>query len=336
MLLIVKCNDDAIFPPDPPTSTTYYSVSGIVFDDTLAKKDVPIFIDSDSTISSEDGTFTFNRISAGDHIISISEPGYETFSMTISIPKDTNIVILLSSLTTYYSVSGIVFDVVSSDYSPAVKRGATIYIDNDSTISGDDGKFVFDKISGGNHTLSVTLPNYEPFFQTISVMKDTNIRIFLFGIKEDYFPIQENSLIRFKYSHSSNNLVTWIEDNGEAFWEIGESITSDNLKIYNVKETLIFTRTDNYGGSSVDTLYTDFQINENNSNHIAVKLGVLDGVSFDRYLDPRQEQGGVIVKSYNNPGSLISTITISLKKNVGLLKILQLGNRWSKTYELIE
>lgn len=95
--------------------------------------------------------------------------------------------------TKYYSVSGIVYDVVSSDYSPGVKKGATIYIDKDSTISNSEGKFVFDKISKGDHTISITIANYEPFSETIYVSKDTSISIYLNGIKANYFPIEENS-----------------------------------------------------------------------------------------------------------------------------------------------
>lgn len=225
-------------------------------------------------------------------------------------------------LTKYYSISGTVFDVVYYDTSPALKKGAPIFLDKDSTLSGDDGKFIFTQIQEGNHTISVSLPNYEPFSKTIYVSTDTNITIHLYGVREDYFPIKENSLIRFNYESSGRD--------GIANWNVGKYIEDNNLKIYNVKETLILVS----GNSSLDTLYTDFQIIENSSHIISAKSGVLDGFSFDRYFDPRQEREGVITKSSWGNGYLL---IVSLKRNVGLYKIEMLGNRgWYDKYYLIE
>ncbi len=237
----------------------------------------------------------------------------------------------------YYSVSGIVLDVVNSDYSPVVKKGAPIYIDKDSAISGNDGTFMFNKISGGNHTVSVTLPYYEPFSKTISVAKDTSITIYLDGIKDNYFPIEENSKKIYNYFSSYGGGYPG-QDSGRTTWTISTAKLVGNSKVYDVFEKIIFTHKTfaPLYSERVDSSSTNFTISESNTNIISFKSSVLDGVSFNRNLDPRQEQNGVIVKSYNNPGSLISTVNISLKKNIGLTKIVQFGNGWSKTYELIQ
>lgn len=239
--------------------------------------------------------------------------------------------------TKYYSVSGIVYDVVSSDYSPGVKKGATIYIDKDSTISNSEGKFVFDKISKGDHTISITIANYEPFSETIYVSKDTSISIYLNGIKANYFPIEENSKKNYNYFSSYGGGYPG-QDSGKATWTISTAILVGNSKVYDVFEKIIFTHKtfSPLYSERVDSSSTNFTITESNTNIILFKSSVLDGVSFNRNIDPGQEQNGVIVKSYNSPGSLISTVNISLKKDVGLTKIVQFGNGWSKTYELIQ
>jgi hypothetical protein len=233
--------------------------------------------------------------------------------------------------TKYYSVSGIVFDVVSDEYSPGVKKNAPIFIDNDSTISGDDGKFTFNKISEGNHTISISLPEYEPFSKTITIPNDTIITIYIYGVKSDYFPIHENNQILFNYRFSSTNLVTTIVDEGTALWNVN-SVNIVNIDtIYNLQETLIYVRTTNgVPSTQQDTIISSFQIIEDSSKKITINSSFLNLITFSRYMDPRQEQGGLIYKSYNT-GS--STINISLKKNVGFIKINQTGNRWGKTYE---
>lgn len=239
--------------------------------------------------------------------------------------------------TKYYSVSGIVYDIVSSDYSPGVKKGVFVYIDKDSTLSGDDGTFIFNKINKGNHTISVTLPNYEHYLKTISVVKDTSISIYLYGIKYNYFPIEENSKKIYKYFSSYGGGYPG-QDSGRATWTISAAKLVGNSKVYDVLEKIIFTHKtfSPLYFERVDSTSTNFSISESNANLITFKSSVLDGVSFNRNIDPRQEQNGVIVKSYNNSGSMISTLNISLKKNIGLIKIVQFGNGWSKTYELIQ
>lgn len=236
-----------------------------------------------------------------------------------------------------YSVSGIVFDVVNNDYSPGMKKGAAIYLDKDSTFSDEEGKFIFNKVTKGDHTISITLPNYEPYSKTISVLRDTSIAIYLYGIQEDFFPIQENFYKKFKYySDVSTPVYSWT-DQGEAIWVISSTKQEDNSKLYEVTETIIFTHkvTTPLNSEMVDTTISTFYINESSSNMISFKSSVLDGVSFSRYNDVRL--GEVITKTYNTPGSVISTINIYLKNNVGLTKIFQFGSggRWSKTYELI-
>ena len=196
--------------------------------------------------------------------------------------------------TKYYSVSGIVLDVVSSDYSPGVKKGALVYIDKDSTISDSEGKFVFNKISKGDHTVSITLANYEPFSKTISVSKDTSISIYLYGIKDNYFPIEENSKKIYNYFSSYGGGYPG-QDSGRATWIISSSRQIGDSKVYNVFEKIIFTHK-TYSplySERVDSSSTTFNISESNTNIISFKSSVLDGVSFNRNLDPRQEQNGV-------------------------------------------
>ncbi|MCK9282077.1 MAG: carboxypeptidase-like regulatory domain-containing protein [Melioribacteraceae bacterium] len=240
-------------------------------------------------------------------------------------------------LTKSYSVSGIVLDVVSSDYSPGVKKGAPIFIDKDSTISGVDGTFIFNKISEGNHTIRVTLPSYEPFSKSISVSKDTSILIYLYGLKSNYFPIEENSIKIYDYFSSYGGGYPG-QDSGRATWTISTGKLVENSKVYDVFEKIIFTHKtfSPLYSERVDSFTTNFTISESNVNIISFKSAVLDGVSFNRNIDSRQEQNGVIEKSYNNPGSLISTVNISLKRDVGLTKIVQFGNGWGKTYKLIQ
>jgi hypothetical protein len=350
IIFFSNCKDDITTPVD---STIYYSVSGTVFevfssDSSLdSKNGVYIHIDKDSTISDSEGKFVFNKISKGDHTISVTLLNYKPFTKTITVSKDTSISIYLYGkddgnppidTTKYYSVSGIVFDVVSNDYSPGLKNGAPIYLDNDSTFSGTDGTFIFNKVSKGDHIIRVTLPNYEPYFNSILVSRDTSIAIYLYGIKGDYFPIQDNSQSKFNYHSSASNAVYTWADSGEATWTISAAQQIGDSKIYNVFEKIIFKRKTfaPIYSEEVDSSSSTFTISESNNNIISFQSSVLDGVSFNRFLDPRQEQNGVIVKSYNNPGSVISTVNISLKKNIGLIKINQFGYGWSKTYELVQ
>lgn len=232
-----------------------------------------------------------------------------------------------------YSISGIVYDVVSNDYSPGVKKGAVIYFDKDSTFSDEEGKFIFNKISKGDHLISISLPLYEVYSRKISVQKDTNITIYLYGKKEDYFPLKDSSRIKYKYHSSSSSIVYSIEDIGEAEWNIRKVINSTN---YKVDETIIYKHIFHSPlySETLDTLINSFTMTADGST-ISFRSSILDGVSFSRYNDVRQ--GEVITKTFTNPGSVISTINIYLKKNVGLTKIFQFGSggRWSKTYELI-
>jgi len=236
----------------------------------------------------------------------------------------------------YYSVSGIVLDVVSSDYSPGVKKGAPVYIDQDSAISGDDGRFIFHKIKEGKHIISASLPDYIPYSETISVMKDTAISIYLYGNKGDYLPVQGDTQKKFKYTSSSSNGVSSMEDTGESTWKIYSFQQIGDSKVYKVDETVIFTRRiySPLYSERLDTSYSSFTISENSSYIITFQSSILDGVSLNRYWDARL--GETVTKSFYNPGSLISTVTVSLKKNVGIYKITQSGNRWGKTYELTQ
>ncbi len=243
----------------------------------------------------------------------------------ITTPADT---------TKYYSVSGIVFDVVSNDYSPGLKKGAPIYLNNDSTTSGTDGRFLFNKVSKGNHIIKVTLTNYEPFSTSILVSKDTSIAIYLYGKKEDYFPIQENSQKKFKYYDYWTNLISSSTSKGEAIWDIYTPQMSGSTKIYSAKETLIFTNTFNgSGGTTVklDTVITPFEIRQDQFNNINITLSIINGFSFNRY--QRITLGEIITLTQNGA----TMRGVSLKKNVGLYKIQTFGDRGiNTTYELIE
>ncbi|MBI1937007.1 MAG: PEGA domain-containing protein [Ignavibacteriales bacterium] len=238
--------------------------------------------------------------------------------------------------TKYYSVSGILFDVISSDYSPGVKKGAKIYLDKDSVISDNEGKFVFSKIAQGDHTLRVTLSNYEPYTKTISVSKDTSVAVYLYGIKDNYFPIKEKSQQKFKYYVGvSTSVYSW-EDKGEATWIISSSKQEGNIKIYEVTERKIFTHKvyAPLNSERVDSSVSTFYINESISNIISFKSSVLDGVSFTRMLDPRLEQNGVLTLNLNS-GSL-TVFKVSLIKNVGITQIVKVGIGFSTTYELVQ
>lgn len=234
----------------------------------------------------------------------------------------------------YYSVSGIVFDVVSNEYSPGIKKYAPIFIDNDSTRSGDDGRFMFNRVIEGNHIISISLPEYEPFSKTITIPNDTIITIYIYGVKSVYFPVHENNQILFNYRFSSTNFVTTILDEGTALWNVNSTNVVNTDTIYNVEETIIYTRTTNgVPATQQDTVISSFQIIEDSLKIIVINSSFLNSISFSRYMDHRQEQDGLISKSYNI-GS--STINISLKKNVGFFKINQIGNRWGKTYERVQ
>lgn len=242
-----------------------------------------------------------------------------------------------SNTNNLFNVTGVVFDVISKDYSPGVKKDAIIYLDNISTVSDNEGKFEFSKVSPGGHTIKITLANYEPYSNTISVLKDTSISIYLYGIKDNYFPINENTTKTYNYFSSYGGGYPG-QDSGRATWTIASSKQVGDSKVYDVIEKIIFrhkTFSPLYS-ERVDSTTSSFSISENKANVISFKSSVLDGVSFNKYFDSRAEQGGVITLHYNNPGSLISSVNISLKKDVGLTKIVQSGNGWGKTYELIK
>lgn len=232
----------------------------------------------------------------------------------------------------YYSVSGTVFNVMSKDYSPGIIKGAPIVIDKDTVISDAGGRYIFNKINVGSHNINVSLPEYEHYTKTISIPSDTINQIYLYGTKEDYFPIQENSQKKFKYSSGSSNGVYNIYIKGEALWLIKSSKQVGDSKVYEVVETLIDT-TKIFGtvySEKIDTLITSFTISENSSKIIAFKSSILDGVSFDRYWDHRLGEVNIVISG--NP-----MLIITLKKNVGLTKINKYSDRGSgTTYELIQ
>lgn len=123
-----------------------------------------------------------------------------------------------------------------------------------------------------------------------------------------------------------------MEEIGESLWKINSSKLVGNSKVYEVNETIIFTRKiySPIYSEGLDTLINTFTISENSSNVISFKSSILDGVSFERYRSIILGEIGTVVINGN------SDLVISLKRSVGLYKIVQSGNRWAKTYELIQ
>lgn len=231
----------------------------------------------------------------------------------------------------YYSVTGTIYNSIN-EQSPESPSGIPIVIDNDTAISKTEGKFTFDRISKGTHIISVSLPQYQLYTDTITVSKDTNIVIWLNGITEDYFPIHENYQKKYKYHSSIDQHMYAFVSNGEALWKVHSAKLEGGAQIYNVQETLIYTShkepTSVYGDTTqTDTVITSFEIIENASHQVTIKSSMLNGVSFNRYLDPRE---GEIIKRFYD------TITISLKKNIGLYKSENNSYRTYISYELIE
>lgn len=131
------------------------------------------------------------------------------------------------------------FDVLNTDYSPVLKKWIKIYLDKDSTISGDDGKFIFNHITKGNHSITITLPNYEPFVKDIDVANDTSVVIYIYGIKDNYFPIQASSQKKFKYFSSYGGGYPG-KDSGAATWLLSTAKQAGNSIVYEVNEKIIF------------------------------------------------------------------------------------------------
>jgi len=233
----------------------------------------------------------------------------------------------------YFTVSGIILDHVNNN-SPNPKAGVLVEIENDTATSNNAGEFYFSKISAGKHIVNVSLPNYEPYADTINIISDTTIAIHLFGIKDDYFPIQVNTKKRFKYHSGSAGGLFWVSDSGEVTWNIYSLTQQGNNLIYNVAETLIYVRTTQIGGTfPPDTLITEFQIIENETNVINIQSSIWDGITFSRYLDPRE--GDLIQYNFYRTHSIVK---IYLKRNVGLSKLREEDNLYlsGTTYELIE
>lgn len=238
-----------------------------------------------------------------------------------------------SDLNKYHTVSGTVWDYVNNN-SPNRKVGAPVVIDTDTSISNAEGEFYFDKVLEGVHVISISLPNYEYYIDTINVISDTVITIPIFGVKEDYFPIQVNTQKRYEYHSGSAGGLFWVSDSGEVTWNIYSLTQQGENLIYNVAETLIYVRTTQIGGTfPPDTIVTEFKIIENESEVITIQYSIWDGISFNRYLDPRE--GDIIQYNFYRTHSVV---TIYLKRNVGLSKLKEEDNLYlsGTSYELIE
>jgi hypothetical protein len=234
----------------------------------------------------------------------------------------------------FHTVRGAVYDYVYTDTSPFEKKDVPVVLDNDTVRSDAHGYYIFSKVKEGIHNISISLPNYEPFAKTISVPPDTMLRINVFHVKEDYFPIQENSQKKFKYYDYWTNNISTSRTRGIAIWNISSSKMVNDTRVYSILETLVDTSTSSGSGginTTYDTVKTNFEITVDNSNNINIKLSIINGLSFNRYQNPLQ---GEIVTITQNGGT---TRSVSLKKNVGLYKISTNGFRGIETtYQLIE
>jgi len=229
----------------------------------------------------------------------------------------------------FYSVSGNVLDYVD-DGSPYLKEGAPVVLDGDTSISNTEGIYSFNKVIRGKHIISVSMPGYEYFADTIFIYSDTLINIPLYGIKEDYFPIEVNTQKSFEYHSGGYGIFGW-SDSGEATWDIYSSIQQGDNIVYNVKETLIYVRTTTLGDTLPPvTVITNFKFIEDEFHIITIQNSTWNGMSFDRYLDPRR---GDIIMFGTIPGH-----SIYLKRNVGIWKLHY--EEWLHlsgiTYQLIE
>lgn len=213
-----------------------------------------------------------------------------------------------------YTVSGAVSDWIDPGSSPSAKIGAPVVLDNDTSISNLYGEYAFNQVTEGIHIISVLLPNYEPYIDTITVLRDTTIWIALFGTKEDYFPpIELNSQKKFKYG--SGAAFIGIADSGEALWSFDSLKEENGNHIYGVKETLIFKRTIHGGNPEFYTIITQFQIIVDSLHRITIGLEPWDAVSFNRFYDQRL---GEIIKL---PLWYVNPVYIWVKKNIGLYKM---------------
>jgi hypothetical protein len=229
----------------------------------------------------------------------------------------------------YYTVSGTVWDYVNNN-SPNRKEGAPVIMDGDTSVSNSEGEFSFKNVLKGKHIISVSLPNYEYYADTINVSSDTVIAVPIFGVKDDYFPIQVNTQKRFEYHYGSAGGLFWVSDSGEATWNIYSLVQEEGKLIYNVEEILIYVRTTQNGGTfPPDTVVTTFRFIEDESHIITIQSSIWDGIYFNRYLDPRE--GDIIQFNFLER-------KIYLKRNVGLYKLQEENMLYlsGTTYELIE
>lgn len=76
-------------------SVKFYTVSGIVLEHVYAvvspsyRAGVPVVLDTDTTITDSSGNYSFNNVTKGDHIISVSLPEDRPYLNTITVLNDT-------------------------------------------------------------------------------------------------------------------------------------------------------------------------------------------------------------------------------------------------------
>ncbi|MCB9247639.1 MAG: hypothetical protein H6613_03440 [Ignavibacteriales bacterium] len=99
-----------------------------------------------------------------------------------------------------------------------------------------------------------------------------------------------------------------------------DSIKSESGNyIYFIKETIIDTVESSGSSAKIDTAVTEFKIVESISNKVTIQLYPYYSIEFDRYLDSLSV-GDSIVTIENN-SFIPGTISISLKKNIGLYNL---------------
>jgi hypothetical protein len=242
----------------------------------------------------------------------------------------------------YYSVSGTVYCSINGR-SPEIQKGIEIFIEEEKTITDQNGRFMFEKISEGEHFISINSPTYQSYSQFISVAENMNVDVLLNRIKDDYFPIHVNSTKKYKYFYHTYSGIGDLEINGEAMWNVNSSRMDGDTIVYSVMETLFSTITSTGATSShtqLDTLFSTFEIRENSSHQIKITSipilpahyrsasYILNGASFNRYLDFSED--GIILLDSFWPDSVL------LKSNEGFYLIDQFRYHDHTRYELIE
>lgn len=240
----------------------------------------------------------------------------------------------------FITVTGSLFNSINEQY-PVNPSGITIMLDELTTESAEKGKFIFNKVKKGRHVIKVNAQEYIPYYDTINFNRDTVIQVWLQGKTEDYFPIKENSQIKYKFHYRDDGYDLLCD--GIATWYIYSLKIKNNYKIYTAKEVLVYNTNldlDNWTdrGNKTDTLITDLEIREDEFNRISIQADHFkywqifmvtnnDCLSFNRYMDSRE--GDIIKRNYYG-------LEVFYKKWTGILKFGFFLDTYELSYELME